>query len=94
MKIYNVIIPPEIAGIIQSLNLKTQNIIKKKLKILETNPYHFSILRYTGPRWEYKGVRKIRIGNIRILYKIFESRVEVLLIEIGPRDDIYRKIWR
>lgn len=38
------------------------------------------------------GLRKLRVGDCRIVYRVFESWVEVYVLAVGPRRDkeIYR----
>lgn len=38
---------------------------------------------------EWKGHRRLRVGNYRIIYKIFEDKVLVLIVEIDHRKDAY-----
>jgi len=33
----------------------------------------------------------LRIGDSRVILQIFDKRLVILVIEIGPRDSIYRK---
>ena len=43
-------------------------------------------------RNELKGLRRIRTGDTRIVYKIVEDKIEILVIAVGPRrnDEIYK----
>ena len=43
-------------------------------------------------RNELKGMRRIRKGDTRIVYKIVEDKIEVLVIAAGPRrsDEVYK----
>ncbi len=36
-----------------------------------------------------KGLCRIRVGNIRVVYEVNEPNHEVRIIKIGPRGDIY-----
>lgn len=36
-----------------------------------------------------EGLRRIRVGNIRVVYEIKESSNEVRIVKIGTRGDIY-----
>jgi mRNA interferase RelE/StbE len=33
---------------------------------------------------------RIRVGNFRVLYQIFDVKLVVLVIDVGDRKDIYR----
>ncbi len=38
---------------------------------------------------EWKNHRRIRVGDYRIIYKVFEHQVLVLIVEIDHRKDVY-----
>lgn len=40
--------------------------------------------------------RKLRVGNCRVVYRVFEKRVEVYVLAVGPRRDkeIYRIVGK
>lgn len=61
--------------------------IKKILDKIESeltkNPLLFPSL--TG---EFKGLRKLRVGNFRVIYTILGD--EVLILKIGDRKDVYK----
>jgi len=38
---------------------------------------------------EFKNHRRLRIGDYRVIYKIIEKRIVVLIVEIDHRKDIY-----
>jgi addiction module RelE/StbE family toxin len=42
-------------------------------------------------RYSLKGYRRLRVGDYRIVYKIHEEKVIVLIVDIGHRKDIYGK---
>ena len=39
---------------------------------------------------EWKNHRRLRVGDYRVIYKVFEDRVVVLIVEIDLRRDIYK----
>ena len=41
-----------------------------------------------------KGLRSWRTGAYRIIYRIVEDRIEILVIAIGHRGDVYERIRR
>ena len=43
---------------------------------------------------EFAGLRKLRVGEYRVIYRIVEQRVEVLVLKIGIRRDfeVYREL--
>lgn len=44
-------------------------------------------------RQELAGCRRLRVGDVRIVYRVDGARIEVLVIAIGPRRDelVYRR---
>ena len=39
-----------------------------------------------------KGLRSWRTGDYRIVYRVVESRVEILVVALGHRRDVYEKL--
>lgn len=38
---------------------------------------------------EWKNHRRLRVGDYRVIYKIIEERIVVLIVEIDNRKEIY-----
>ena len=55
---------------------------------LATNPYPANSIKLAG----YDYVYRLRIGDLRILYTIYEQRLLIVVVEIKPRGDAYRNI--
>ncbi len=70
-------IPPAIREIIR-------NAIEKKLMV---DP-----MRFGKPlRYSLKGYRRLRVGDYRVIYKVDEDKVIVIIVEIDHRKDIYEE---
>ncbi len=39
-----------------------------------------------------KGLRSLRTGDYRIVYRVIESRVEILIVAVGHRRDVYARV--
>jgi mRNA interferase RelE/StbE len=39
---------------------------------------------------EFSGLRRLRVGNYRIVYEVQAQQLVVLVVRIGRRRDIYR----
>lgn len=52
---------------------------------LKGDPYQGKSLK-----GQLKGLHSYRVGSYRVIYKIFQHRLLVLVIDIGHRRDIYR----
>ena len=59
--------------------------IANVLDALETDPFQGKALKGT-----LKGFYSYRVGSYRVIYRIFQSRLLVIVIDIGHRRDIYR----
>ena len=61
--------------------------VVKKLKVLCLNPYatNLDVKKLAG-----KTGYRLRIGRYRIIYKIDQGRLIILVIAIGHRKDIYQ----
>ena len=57
-----------------------------RLVVLSENPYPKGIKAIKGG----DGIFRLRVGDYRILYKVENRRLLVLVISIGHRKDIYR----
>lgn len=62
--------------------------ISKKIDALSTNPTPNGYKKIQGE----ENLFRIRSGDYRILYQIFENRVVILVVRIGHRKDVYRSI--
>lgn len=62
----------------------TADIIFKGIKEIKNNPYCCKFL--TG---NFKGSRSKRKGNYRIIYKIYEEKNMIYIMNVGHRDDVY-----
>lgn len=52
---------------------------------LAANPMAGSVLK-----GEFFGLRRIRVGNYRIVYEVREGQLMVLVVRIGHRREVYR----
>jgi len=59
--------------------------IAKAIDALAENPF-----RGTALKGELKGLRRIRVGDHRIVYEIQEQILVVLVIRVRHRRDVYR----
>jgi len=70
-------IPPAIREVIRKA-------IEKKLTV---DPVNFG----KPLRYSLKGYRRLRVGDYRVIYKIDEGRVIVIIVDIDHRKDIYEE---
>ncbi|HEX7185316.1 MAG TPA: type II toxin-antitoxin system RelE/ParE family toxin [Thermoanaerobaculia bacterium] len=41
------------------------------------------------PRGEFSGLRRLRVGDYRIVYEVLHEQVTVLVVRIGHRREVY-----
>jgi mRNA interferase RelE/StbE len=59
--------------------------LAKAFRALEEDPY-------IGKRLVDLSLYSYRVGDLRIVYNLEEDNLIVLVIDIGPRGDIYRRL--
>jgi len=72
----------------KKLDKAIQRIIKEKLELLAQNPQ--ALRNNIKPlKEEYKGLYRLRVGNYRVIYKVDNDQLIILVIRIGHRGNIY-----
>jgi mRNA interferase RelE/StbE len=69
----------------EKLQKREKQRIKKKLKILESNPFPMGYKKLKGR----KEVFRVRIGDYRVLYTIDTKKRAVLIFKIEKREKAY-----
>ena len=85
---YSVRISPAASREIRKLDRPVQKRIIDKLDELERDPRPNGIEKLSGsdePRY------RVRVGDYRIIYRIDDKILTVLVLKIGDRKEIYRK---
>ena len=63
----------------------------ERLRLIETidklanDPHAGSALK-----GEFKGLRRIRVGDYRVIYEVLNNELVILVVKIGHRRDVYR----
>lgn len=55
------------------------------IDLLRDNPAAGSVLK-----GEFSGLRRIRVGNYRVVYEVQDQQLVILVIRIGHRREVYR----
>jgi len=85
---YKVLLTKEAVKYYRKSDTNTKQKLNKCFEILKENPYNDSnIKRLHG---ELAGLFRYRAGSIRIIFKIEEEKVTVIVIAIGSKGDIYK----
>lgn len=81
---YNILYKRSVAKDISRLDKRdAKRILDKIEKDLKSHPE-----QYPSLKGEFEGLRKLRIGDFRIIYSVIDNDVTVL--RIGNRRDVYR----
>jgi len=83
---YTIQFKPQADRDLLKISPPTKQRILKKIAELALNPYQLGTQKLKGRKKQYR----VRVGDYRILYEIFDDRLIVYVIRIAPRDTIYR----
>ena len=85
-KKYTVVVVKKVSKFIESLSKPHYSAIVRALVSLEENPRPFGYKKLTNDD-KYR----IRVGDYRILYKIFEEVVTVEIVKVSHRKEAYKR---
>lgn len=75
-----------VKGDLLNLSKTDKQQIKKSIeKKLTTNPIEFG----KPLQYSLKGLRRLRVGDFRIIFQIHEENNTVLIVKIGHRREVY-----
>lgn len=63
--------------------------LKNKIEELRANLPNPQLTKMSGNN----SFHKIRYGNYRIIYEIHDDRLIILIVKIGHRKDVYKKLF-
>ena len=72
---------------IEKLDPSVKQIIKKAIESLSLNPYRGKPLAY-----ELAGLYSLRTSDYRIIYRVREKELIIIIITVGHRREIYKKL--
>jgi mRNA interferase RelE/StbE len=84
---YTVTIIPSALRIIQSLPRDLRERIRDKIDLLAVNPRPQGAKALQGGR---KSHLRIRVGDYRVIYRVEDERLLVLVVAVGHRREVYR----
>jgi len=89
VKIHRLIIEEDFKKISQK---KRSGILRTIFKKLGTDPERFG----APLRYELQGLRKLRIDDYRVVYRVEKQEIQVLVLKVGIRRDseVYREMQR
>ena len=82
---YKVLILPSVFKDFKTIPRKDKEKILKKIEELAINPHPIGSIRLSGDE-----KFRIRHGNYRILYRIEDDKLVVVIVKVGHRKDVYK----
>lgn len=83
---YKVEVLPPARKSIKEIHSRYISKILERLTLLETDPRHNGSIKLSGMKDSYR----TRVGKYRIIYKIYDSKVLVVVVNVDHRKDVYR----
>lgn len=82
---YELFINPKIEKALSKIDASMALKIKNSIRALATNPRPPGVKKLKGEDNAYR----IRVGDYRIIYEIYDSKVLILIVNVGHRKEIY-----
>ena len=83
--IYCVKVKASAAKALKKIAIKDRERLIVAIDALSTNPAAGGVLK-----GEFAGLRRLRVGDYRIVYEVNDDELVVLVIRIGHRQGVYR----
>lgn len=83
---YQILIDPAAVRELKKLDLRLQRSVAEAINALAENPRPLGSRKLAGSRNGYR----VRVGDHRILYQIADKVLQVLIVKVGNRKDVYR----
>ena len=82
---YRVVLPKTVRKALDRLPDEVVARILDRLAELETNPRPADVKKLKG-----RDAWRIRVGDYRVIYEIHDRELQILVITVGNRRDVYR----
>jgi mRNA interferase RelE/StbE len=84
--VYRVEIARRAVKALAALPRKEQQRVRAAIDLLAENPRPPGCVALTGEAHAYR----VRVGDYRIVYEVFDDRLVVQVVRVGHRRDVYR----
>ena len=84
---YQLIFDEEAIELLEKLPKLIKERIFKKIQSTKENPHHFF------EKLEWRPEFKLRVGNYRVIADISDKEIQILVLYIGHRRNVYKKFW-
>lgn len=85
---YSIIYKPSVRKALSKLDKPTQSRLISAIEVLATNPRPDGVKKLKGHYDHYR----IRQGDYRIIYDVNDGILEVLVVKVGHRREIYETL--
>lgn len=83
---YEVQILPKAARQIKALSVEVRQDITLTIQSLANEPRPIGVKKLSGE----KDIYRVRVGNYRVLYRIIDKVLVVVIVSVGHRREVYR----
>jgi len=87
MAIYEIQWKPSAVKELKKIDSKTVPRIIKVVESLSSNPFPSGVRKLYSSEHAYR----IRVGDYRVIYTVFERRLVIEVVRVRHRKDVYRK---
>ena len=84
---WTILYTPSAARSIRKLDPEIRRRVRSALSTLAEEPERGKPLQLT-----LKGLRSWRTGDYRIIYRVIEDRIEILVVTVGHRREVYDRL--
>ena len=89
MTIWKLHVPDPLVAMVRRLHPNLKRKVRASLATLSRDPHAGKSLRE-----ELEGLRSLRVGRLRIIFRILNEERTVEIVVIGPRTNIYEETLR
>ena len=83
---YEAQILPKVARQIKALSIEVRQDISLTIQSLADEPRPIGVKKLSGE----KDIYRVRVGNYRVLYRIIDKVLVVVVVSVGHRREVYR----
>ena len=87
-KTYTIYIPTKAGKVLRAIPERLRIRIIEKIGALAANPYPDGVVKIQGTESLYR----IRMGEYRIIYRVDDGELVILVVKVGHRSEVYRAI--
>jgi len=85
---YRIDVAPRTERALRKLPIAVQQSVDRLFRVLAENPRPPGCVKLVGEERVYR----VRAGDYRVLYEIYDDRLVVLVVRIAHRRDAYRRL--